>query len=93
MEGAGAPAYQTPKAKMQEWVPQMQDILGVDTYSLPIIWDADFLYGPKTAAGGDTYVLCESNVSAVWSFPPSALERMAKASLERIQANEVSSVG
>jgi len=32
---------------------------------LPIIWDADFLYGPKTPSGDDSYVLCEINVSAV----------------------------
>jgi hypothetical protein len=28
-----------------EWVPQMIDILGLDPAALPIIWDADFLYG------------------------------------------------
>ena len=37
---------------------------GIDAASLPIIWDADFLYGPRTASGEDTYVLCEINVSS-----------------------------
>ena len=25
------------------------EILGIDAASLPIVWDADFLYGPRTA--------------------------------------------
>jgi len=29
-------------------------ILGIDAASLPIIWDADFLYGPRTASGEDS---------------------------------------
>ena len=39
-----------------EWTPQMMQVLGIDAASLPIIWDADFLYGPRTASGDDTYV-------------------------------------
>ena len=46
---------------------------------LPVIWDADFLYGPKNDAGDDTYVLCEVNVSAVWPFPPQATRSLAAA--------------
>ena len=47
----------------------------------PIIGDADFLYGPRTASGEDTYVLCEINVSSVFPFPeqaPSEIARLAK---------------
>jgi hypothetical protein len=47
----------------------MQEVLGLDAVALPAIWDADFLYGPKTQSGEDTYVLFEINVSAVWPFP------------------------
>jgi hypothetical protein len=44
-------------AKMEtEWTPQMMQHLGIDAASLPIIWDADFLYGPRDASGADTYV-------------------------------------
>ena len=46
--------------------------------ALPIIWDADFLYGPRTAAGEDTYVLGEINVSSVMPIPdqaPAAIDR------------------
>lgn len=83
MEGPDTPAYQGLRALAEtEWVPQMQEVLGIATESLPVIWDADFLYGPKTELGADTYVLCEINVSAVWPFPPMASETVAKAALE-----------
>ena len=52
--------------------------------TLPVIWDADFLYGPKNAAGDDTYVLCEVNVSAVWPFPPQATRTLAAAAARRL---------
>ncbi|HEX3416113.1 MAG TPA: hypothetical protein VHT21_06865, partial [Stellaceae bacterium] len=51
------------RIKMEtEWVPQMMEVLDIERASLPIIWDADFLYGPRTASGEDSYVLCEINV-------------------------------
>ena len=56
-----------------EWVPAMQARVGISDSDLPIVWDADFLFGPKTAAGDDTYVLCEINVSAVFPMPPEAV--------------------
>jgi hypothetical protein len=87
MEGPEVPAYQPLRLKAEtEWVPQMTQILGIDAYSLPVIWDADFLYGPKSAAGDDTYVLCEINVSAVWPFPPMAAPTVAAAAFARVQA-------
>jgi hypothetical protein len=51
---------------------------------LPIIWDADFLLGPRTASGDDTYVLCEINVSSVFAVPdqaPAAIARLVEARL------------
>ena len=65
-----------------EWTPQMMQLLDIDAGSLPIIWDADFLHGPRDATGQDTYVLCEINVSSVFPFPeqaPSEIARLAKA--------------
>ena len=44
-----------------------------------MIWDSDFLYGPKDADGADTYVLCEINVSSVYPFPDDALGPLADA--------------
>ncbi len=87
MEGPEALAYQALRVKAEsEWVPQMKTILGLESQSLPVIWDADFLFGPKDAAGNDTFVLCEINVSAVWPFPIMACEKVAAAALVRVQA-------
>ena len=86
MHSASAPEFQALKTKMEsEWTPQMMQLLGIDARSLPIIWDADFLYGPRDATGQDTYVLCEINVSSVFPFPeqaPSEIARLAKARSE-----------
>ena len=68
-----------------EWVPQLQREFKIDTTSLPMIWDCDFLLGPKTASGDDTYVLCEINVSCVSPFPESAIDVIAHATVERVR--------
>ena len=52
--------------------------------ALPIIWDADFLYGPRKAAGEDTYVLCEINVSSVFPIPEQAPAAIAQLAKERL---------
>jgi hypothetical protein len=81
------PEAQLLKRKLeQEWVPAMQHLLDIETEQLPVLWDADFLLGPKTEAGEDTYVLCEINVSSVAPFPDSALPFLAAAALVRVQA-------
>ena len=47
MHGPDAAPFQALRAKMEgEWVPQMMQVLGIEKSALPIIWDADFLYGP-----------------------------------------------
>ena len=53
-------------------MPQMMEVLDIERASLPIIWDADFLYGPRTASGEDSYVLCEINVSSCFAIPEQA---------------------
>jgi hypothetical protein len=91
MHPASAPAFQSLKTKMEsEWTPQMMQVLAIDAQSLPIIWDADFLYGPRTASGDDTYVLCEINVSSVFPFPeqaPSEIARLASARLRSLRTS------
>jgi hypothetical protein len=67
----------------REWTPQLMQTLDIDAGSLPIIWDADFLYGPRTAAGKDTYVLCEINVSCVFAVPDKVPAAIARLALER----------
>jgi hypothetical protein len=84
-----AAAYRDLRDRMEsEWVPEMQEILSLDTHSLPVIWDADFLYGPKTTSGDDTYVLCEINASSTFAFPEHAMLTVAKAAIERTQARQ-----
>jgi hypothetical protein len=84
MEDADTPKYQPLRSKMEEeWVPQMQELVGIETSELPVIWDADFLYGPTNDAGDDTYVLCEINVSAVWPYPPQATRTLVAAATAR----------
>ena len=63
-----------------EWVPQMMKVLDLEPQSLPIIWDADFLYGPRTGSGEDSYVLCEINVSSVFAIPDTAPAEIARLS-------------
>jgi hypothetical protein len=85
---ATRPDFQALKTKMEEeWLPAMQQALDIDTPSLPVIWDADFLYGPKTAAGEDTYVLCEINVSSVYPFPDEALAPLARETYLRLRTS------
>src|SRR5262249_45884895 len=69
------PDFQAIKTRMEEeWLPALCRTLRIKARSLPMIWDADFLYGPKTASGDNTYVLCEINVSSVYPFPEEAIE-------------------
>ena len=78
--GPEKPEFQALRAKLDsEWVPQMQALLDIETADLPMLWDADFLLGPKDASGEDTYVLCEINSSSVYPFPDEALEPLARA--------------
>jgi hypothetical protein len=71
-----------------EWTPQMMQLLCIDTEFLPIIWDPDFLYGPRDAAGQDTYVLCEIKVCSVFPFPERAPSEIARFARARVQIQE-----
>ncbi len=59
-----------------EWIPQLLDTLQLQRQQLPVLWDADFMFGPKDSAGKDTYVLCEINMSSVYPFAPSAMDAL-----------------
>ena len=89
MHGADAEPFQLLRTKMEgKWTPQMMQVLGIEAASLPVIWDADFLYGPRTAAGEDTYVLCGINVSSVFAIPDQAPAAIAQLVLNRLRAAE-----
>jgi hypothetical protein len=86
-EPPDAPVYEGIRTRVEtEWVPELQRILGLETHQLPVIWDLDFLYGPKAADGDDTYVLCEINVSSTFAFPEIAMPGVARAAVERIES-------
>ncbi len=86
MHGPDAGPFQALRRKMEtEWTPQMMAALGIDAAALPIIWDADFLYGPRTASGEDSYVLCEINVSSVFAIPDQAPAAIARLTLNRLE--------
>jgi hypothetical protein len=82
--------YSKTKSEFQEikhlvenrWISELQEELKIDLYSLPLLWDADFLLGPKDNYGKDTYVLCEINVSSVYPYPdqgnPDIVEQVKK---------------
>ncbi|WDL95926.1 Cj0069 family protein [Alicyclobacillus sp. ALC3] len=79
------PEFQTLKTKMEnKWLPQLQALLNIETASLPIIWDADFLSGPKAPNGEEPYVLCEINVSSVHPYPESAVPYLVKNAVEQV---------
>jgi len=89
MHPASAPQFQALRTKMEtEWTPQMMRLLGIDAASLPIIWDADFLYGPRDISGEDTYVLCEINVSSVFAIPEQAPAEIARLAMARLQSKK-----
>jgi hypothetical protein len=86
MYGPGETSLRALRTRMEtDWVPAMQSIVDLDASSLPALWDADFLLGPKDAGGEDTYVLCEINVSAVMPFPAEAPPKLAGATLAALR--------
>src|SRR5215472_1159227 len=85
MHGPDATPFQALRAKMEnEWTPAMMAVLGIDAASLPVIWDADFLYGPQTPSGEGSYVLCEINVSSCFAVPNQAPASVARSVLKRL---------
>jgi hypothetical protein len=81
------PEFQSLKNELeQDWLPTVQQLLEIDTECLPILWDCDFLLGPKKENGEDTYVLCESNVSSVAPYPDSAVPYIVDATALRVKA-------
>ena len=86
-EPATATGYEQLRNLMESsWVPELQDLLGIETAVLPVIWDADFLYGPPTASGKAAYVLCEINASSTFAFPEHAMPTVAQAALRQLAA-------
>jgi hypothetical protein len=71
----------------------MERVLDLERESLPVIWDADFLYGVRDDEGADTFVLCEINVNAVWPFPSMASVSVADAAVRQSQIARTARAG
>jgi len=77
--------FQRLKDKLErEWLDELCRLLELENSHLPVIWDADFLYGPRDGEGADTFVLCEINVSSVYPFPDEALGPLAAETLVQL---------
>ena len=77
MFDADTPTFAALRSELENaWVPGMCAALDLSAGDLPVVWDADFLYGPKVDET-DTYVLCEINVSSVLPLPPAAPRAIA----------------
>ncbi|HEY0649791.1 Cj0069 family protein [Phenylobacterium sp.] len=84
--GPDDPRFQRLRHLMEsEWTPGLLHTLRLAPDDLPAVWDADFLLGPKDAAGQDSYVLCEINVSSVFPLPDEAPAALAAVLRERLQ--------
>jgi hypothetical protein len=87
MHSRSMPEFQRLRSLMEsEWTPEMAATLHIRSDELPLIWDADFLYGPKTRSGEDTFVLCEINVSSVLPIPDQAPEEIARSVETRLKS-------
>ena len=87
MHDETALCFQGLRRRMEsDWTPGLQRLLDIETAALPVLWDADFFYGPKTPDGEDSFVLCEINVSCVAPFPPTAAPRVAAAARDQTAA-------
>jgi hypothetical protein len=85
MHGPDAALFQSLRRLMEDqWTPQLMETLDIDEVSLPVIWDADFLYGLRDADGADTYVLCEINASSCFGIPDEAPAAIARTVKDRI---------
>jgi hypothetical protein len=69
-----------------EWTPQLTSLLDMARLDLPMIWDADFMLGPKGADRTDSYVLGEINVSSVFPIPDEASAEIAARVADRLRS-------
>lgn len=85
--GPGDARFQRLRRLMEdEWTPGLTRLLDIAPDALPVIWDADFLLGPKRPTGHDSHVLCEINVSSVFPLPDEAPDALADVTLQRLTA-------
>ena len=69
-----------------EWTPQLRSLLDIPRNDLPMIWDADFMFGSPGPDGTDSYVLGEINVSSVFPIPDEAPAEIARHVADRLRS-------
>jgi hypothetical protein len=85
MYPADTPEFATLRSNLEaDWIPGLCELVGLHDEALPMLWDADFLFGPRHDSGEETYVLCEINVSSVLPFPDDAPAALAAAVRDRL---------
>jgi hypothetical protein len=85
MSGPDDPMFSTLRRQLEtEWIPALCETLGLNMSQLPLLWDADFLTGPRSDTDQPSYLLCEINVSSVLPFPPDAPVALASAVHHRV---------
>lgn len=88
MSDADDPTLEGLRRRLEdEWIPGLRARTGLSRRELPILWDADFLYGDPTVDGDDTYMLCEINASSVLPFPPGVAHALAEAVAARLRTS------
>jgi hypothetical protein len=81
------PRFQHLRRVMEdEWTPQLTSLLDIPRRDLPMIWDADFMLGPPTSDGSESYVLGEINVSSVFPIPDEAPAEIARRVADRLRS-------
>ena len=69
-----------------DWIHGLKVCLGLTTRDLPLLWDADFMLGPKQPGSEERYVLCEINVSCVSPYPEWANDLFAATMKRRLES-------
>lgn len=83
--GPEDPRFQHLRSQMESaWTPRLLRLFGLEVDDLPALWDADLLFGPRDAAGADTFVLCEINMSSVHPMPLEAPAQIARTIAQRL---------
>ncbi len=83
------PRFQRLRYLMEhEWTPQLTTLLDIAPLDLPMIWDADFMFGPPGTDGVESYVLGEVNVSCVFPIPDEASQEIAHRVVDRLRAKK-----
>ena len=75
------------------WIALLLRAAGLRRASLPGIWDADFLLGPRAPTGEDTYVLCEINVSGVYPIPDESVPLLVDTTIDSIRQSAAARFG